>query len=83
MKEKYRDYVIAFNHLDLEDKRKEVIDNLESLIKLFNKVNIDFNEPTEILPVLNNASNEEEYLTKLFSYILTLKEVSATTIDIM
>lgn len=83
MKEKYRDYVIAFNNLDIEDKRREVIENLERLIKLFHKVNIDFNEPTNILPVLKNANNEEEYLTKLFSYILTLKEVSAKTIDII
>ena len=83
MKEKYRDYIIAFNNLDLEDKRKEVIENLDGLIKLFYKVNIDFNEPTNILPVLKSANNEEEYLTKLFSYILTLKEVSAKTIDIM
>ena len=60
-----------------------MIDNLEGLIRLFHKVNIDFNEPTDILPVLKNANNEEEYLTKLFSYILTLKEISAKTIDIM
>ena len=83
MEEKYKDYVVAFSKLDIEDKRKEVTENLESLIKLFYKVNLGFNEYTDVLPVVKEANNEEEHLTKLFSYILTLKEVSSKTIDIM
>lgn len=47
MKEKYKDYVVAFSKLDIEDKRKEITENLESLIKLFYKVNLGFNEHTD------------------------------------
>lgn len=83
MEEKYRDYLISFNKLDIYDKRKEIIDELLDLIKTFYKVNKDFNMETHILPIVKDDSTEEEYLTRLCSCILSLKEVSASAIKII
>ena len=83
MEEKYKDYLISFNNLDVHDKRKEIIDELLDLIRTFYKINRDFNIETQILPIVKDASTEEEYLTRLCSCILSLKEVSAGTIKII
>ena len=84
MEEKYKNYVIAFNKLEKENKKKLILENLEELTKLFYKINSDFNYYTKPLPIFKDINNnDDEYLTELFSYILTLKEYSAKTIEIL
>lgn len=83
MEEKYKDYMISFNNLDVYDKRNELINELLDLIKVFHKINKDFNVDSCILPIIKNDGTEEEYLTSLCSYVLSLKEVSASTIKII
>lgn len=80
MKEKYKDYIISFNHLDIYDKRKELTNELLDLLKIFYKINKDFNIDCHVLPIINDSSTEEEYLTSLCSCVLSLKEVSSDTI---
>jgi len=83
VEEKYKDYLISFNNLDVYDKRKEIIDELLDLIRTFYKINKDFNIDSQILPVVKDYGTEEEYLTRLCSCILSLKEVSAGTMQII
>ena len=83
MEEKYKDYLISFNNLDVCDKRKELTNELLDLIKTFYKINKDFNIDSYVLPVVRDGITEEEYLTSLFSCILSLKEVSADTIKLI
>jgi len=83
VEEKYKDYLISFNNLDVYDKRKEIIDELFDLIRTFYKINKDFNIDSQILPVVKDYGTEEEYLTRLCSCILSLKEVSAGTMQII
>ena len=83
MEEKYKDYLISFNKLDIYDKREEITNELLDLIRTFYKLNKDFNVNSNILPIVKNEGTEEEFLTRLCSCILSLKEVSADTIKIM
>lgn len=83
MKEKYKDYLISFNNLDIYDKRKELTNELLDLIKTFHKINKDFNIDSHVLPIISDNYTEEEYLTSLCSCVLSLKEVSADTIKII
>ena len=83
MEEKYKNYVESFNGLDIFDKRSIIVENLEELIKLFHKVNVDFNNEHNILPVYKESETEDEYLSQLFTYIISLKEISADTVNLL
>ena len=83
MEEKYKDYLISFNNLDIYDKRKELTNELLDLIKTFHKINKDFNIDSHVLPIVCDDGSEEEYLTSLCSCIISLKELSAGTIKII
>ena len=83
MVEKYKDYMISFNNLDIYDKRKELTSELFDLIKIFHKINKDFDIDSKVLPIVRDNDSEEEYLTSLYSCVLSLKEVSADTIKII
>ena len=80
MEEEYSNYIKAFGNLDDYDKKEEIIKNLKDLMEVFYKINVDFNIPTKVLPVADNTS---EYLTEIFNYILSLKEMSASTLKII
>ena len=82
MKNSYDKYLDSFNKLDLDDKRCYIIDNLEELIKILYKINIDYNKTCDILKT-NNYETEEEYLNELFKVVISLRGVCAGTIDII
>lgn len=83
MEEKYINYVKKFNELDISEKREYIINNLEELMKVFGKINIDFGKEFKFLPVTDDYETEEEFLTNIFTHILSLKEISAETINII
>lgn len=83
MIEKYKEYIDSFDKLDKEDKQQIIIDNLEELIALLYKVNKNFIEDLKILPVFKDPQNDEEFLKSVFTYILSLKEMNAETVDIL
>lgn len=83
MQEKYNNYLNAFKNLDIVEKKEFIISNLEELIQLFVKINIDFDRPNNILPIEEQYETDNEFLIKIFTQILSLKEVSAETINIL
>ena len=83
MLEKYKEYIDSFDELDKEDKQQAIIENIEELIKFLYKANRNFVDTTNILPVFKNPQNDDEFLKSIFTYILSLKELSAETVDIL
>lgn len=83
MEEKYSNYIEKFNELDISEKREFIVNNLEELMKVFTKINIDFGKETNSLPTTAEYETEEEFLTNIFTHILSLKEISAETINII
>ena len=83
MLEKYKEYIDSFDELDKEDKQQAIIENIEELIKFLYKANKNFIDAPNILPVFKNPQNDDEFLKSIFTYILSLKELSAETVDIL
>ena len=82
MENNYTEYLTAFNNLSLEDKRDYILENIDEIIKLFYKVNLDYNNNCDILSA-NEYETEEEYLMELFKKIISLKGVSGVTAKII
>ena len=83
MLEKYKEYIDSFDDLDKEDKQQAIIENIEELIKFLYKANKNFIDAPNILPVFKNPQNDDEFLKSILTYILSLKELSAETVDIL
>ena len=83
MLEKYKEYIDSFDELDKEDKQQAIIENIEELIKFLYKANKNFIDAPNILPVFKNPQNDDEFLKSIFTYILSLKELSAETVYIL
>ena len=81
MEERYLNLINAFKKLDVEDKKEEIIKNSFELLKLLYFVNKKIDNYNDILPVLNNYNNEDEYFDLLFTHIISLKEDSAKLIE--
>ena len=82
MENNYDKYLIAFNNLSLEDKRDYILENIDEIMKLFYKINLDYNNNCDILPT-NEYETEEEYLMELFKKIISLKGISGVTAKII
>ena len=83
MEEKYNNYLDAFSKLDIADKRQEIIDELLNIIKVFYKVNTDFNLNVKLLPVKSDYKSEDEYLNSLISYVISLRELSSGAVNLI
>lgn len=81
--EKYNNYVNSFKSLDYDEKKEFIISELNELIKAFYKINIDYNKTDKILPVEEDYETDDEFLNKIFTQILSLKEISADTLSII
>lgn len=81
--EKYNNYVNSFKSLEFTEKKEFIISELNELIKIFYKINIDFNKNDKMLPVADNYETEDEFLIKIFTQILSLKEISADTLNMI
>ena len=81
MEESYLKYIESFNELDIEDKKKEIKNNLYDLLRLLYFTNKKIDNMNEVLPIYNNYSNEDEYFNLLFTYIISLKEENAKLIE--
>ena len=82
MENKYNNYINAFNELSLEDKRSYILENIDEIIKMFYKINIDYDKSSDILPS-NDYDTEEEYLTEVFKKVVSLKGICASTTEIV
>lgn len=80
--EKYNNYINSFKSLDSTEKKEFIISELNELIKTFYKINIDFNKNDKLLPTEDDYETDDEFLDKIFTQILSLKEVSADTLSV-
>lgn len=81
--EKYNNYINSFKSLESTEKKEFIISELNELIKTFYKINIDFNKNDKLLPTEDDYETEDEFLIKIFTQILSLKEVSADTLSVI
>ncbi len=78
----YSNYINVFNELSLEDKRSFILENMDEIIRMLYKINIDYNKECDILP-LNDYETEEEYLSEVFKKVVSLKGVCASTVGVI
>ena len=64
-----------------EDKKEDVMKQSLELLKLLYYVNKKADEYNELLPILSEYNDEEEYFDKLFTIIISLKEENAKLLD--
>ena len=81
MEYKYIELVKAFKEMDIEDKKEDVMKQSLELLKLLYYVNKKADEYNELLPILSEYDDEEEYFDKLFTIIISLKEENAKLLD--
>ena len=82
MEKSYSNYLDSFDKLDTEDKRNYIMENLEEIMKLFYKVNLDYNKHSDILKT-GSYETEEEYLNELFKVVISIRGVCADTLNII
>ena len=81
MKEEYLDLISKFRELNIEDKKKDILDIIYDEIRLLyleNKKIDDYNEP---LGMLKEYSDDDSYFDLLFTYIMTLREENDKLIE--
>jgi len=81
MIEKYYNLIDKFNKLDISEKREELISNFNELLLLIATYNKRFNSSNNVLPILDKYTNEDEFLNAMFTYMISLKEELAKTIE--
>lgn len=81
MREEYLKYVLAFKNMNTESKKSELVSQLAELIKFINDTNKQIDIPDAYLPVLTNAVEEDDYLTQLFTLIISLKEENGKLVN--
>ena len=81
MEERYIKLIEAFQKLDIEDKKEEILKNIYDLLKLLYFTNKSIDSDNNILPVFTKSENEDEYYEQLFTYVISLKEENAKLIE--
>lgn len=80
MMENYIDYINKFKRLDIDDKRKEIVNNFNELFNVLYTYNNKFDISKDLLPIFRRYNNEDEFLDLLFTYIISFKEENAKLI---
>lgn len=80
MMENYIDYINKFKRLDIDDKRKEIVNNFNELFNVLYTHNNKFDISKDLLPIFRRYNNEDEFLDLLFTYIISFKEENAKLI---
>ena len=78
--ENYIDYINKFKRLDIDDKRKEIVNNFNELFNVLYTHNNKFDISKDLLPIFRRYNNEDEFLDLLFTYIISFKEENAKLI---
>ena len=81
MENKYIELVKAFKTMDIEDKKEDIMNQSLELLKLLYYINKKINKYNEVLPILSEYNNEDEYFNNLFTIIISLKEENAKLLD--
>lgn len=81
MDEQYINYIAAFKRLSKENKKNEIINHINELKDLIDMINKKLNTTNQVLPIISNSNNEDEFLTELFTYIISLKEENGKLVE--
>lgn len=81
MKREYVDLIDSFRSLKDEDKKEEILKDINELLSLLYTTNKSYDYSNEALPILKNYSDDSEYLDALYSSIISLKEETAKLIE--
>ena len=81
--EKYNNYINSFKSLESDEKKELIISELNEIINTFYKISLDFNKNDKILSMEEEFETEDEFLIKIFTQILSLKEMSADTLSVI
>lgn len=81
MREEYLKYVLAFKNMNTESKKAELVSQLAELIEFINDTNKQIDETDSYLPVLTKVNDEDDYLTQLFTLIISLKEENGKLVN--
>lgn len=81
MKQEYIELVNNFKKLLDDEKKEEILKNINQLLKLLYKINKSFDSFNEALPIFKNYSDESEYYDALFTSVISLKEETAKLIN--
>ena len=81
MENKYIELIKAFKEMDIEDKKEDVMKQSLELLKLLYYVNKKMDKYNNLLPILPEYNDEDEYFDKLFTIIISLKEENAKLLD--
>ena len=76
MENSFQNYLSTFNQLTEFDKKNEIIKNLKELFDYLRTINDDIE-----LPIYADYESDEEFLSVAFSYIITIKELTAISFD--
>lgn len=77
--QEYKNLIDTFNGLQEYDKRKEIIHEMQELLTMFQTLNMNKGNKTNLLlhQAMNNykkENNEDEFLSAIYSYIISTKE---------
>ena len=76
-----------YRELPIEDKRKEILNEMEEIISNYSKICTQYGVMPNMMlskEMLNvNNLNDEEFLNALFAYLNTLQDISAQFINKM
>lgn len=87
-KEAFSSLMEYYKLLPLEDKKKEIINELEDLISAYSKICVQFKVVPNMMlnkEILNlkDSDDEEKFLHAVYAYINTLQDISAQFIEKM
>lgn len=75
MENSFQKYISAFNELTTDDKKEELIKHFKELFEYLKKINnIDY-------PLYDEYEDDDEFLSVAFSYLITIKELSAVAFN--
>lgn len=75
MENNFQKYILTFNKLNVNDKKEEIVRHFKELFEYFKKINnIDYS-------IYDDYENDDEFFFIVFTYLITIKELSAITFD--
>ena len=78
MENSFNNYIESFKLLNETDKKEEIIKNLKELFNYLKDIdnNISY-------PIYEDYESDDEFLSVAFAYIISIKELTAVSLDKM
>lgn len=81
MKEKYKNYLDAFNNLDIDEKKEFILSLVKEMLVDAYKINNMIGLDTELFD--EYYETDDEFLNLLFNYLVNLKDLTEDNMDIL